>query len=89
MLGPGISGEGSPHSQSTYPRRREGAGVPAPCLFSAHSPVALLYSEITLYARPWSWRRATWTVRTHQSPGGWAVFLTKDQLMLLRNPMPS
>jgi hypothetical protein len=26
---------------------------------------------------------------THQSPGGWAVFLTKDQLMLLRNPMPS
>jgi hypothetical protein len=59
------------------------------CLFSANSPVALLYSEIELYARPWSWRRAAWSVRTHQSPGGCAVFLMKDQLMLLRNPMPS
>ena len=90
LLGPGISGEGSSHSQSTYPRRREGAGVSQRrvLVLGPFDGGALVQRDqavcpaMELASR--SLERAQ-----HQSPGGWAVFLTKDQLMLLRNPMPS
>ena len=90
MLGPGISGEGSFHSQSTYPRRREGAGVSQRrvLVLGRFAGGALVQRDQAVCP---AMELALRSLERAHTPVTWRVggVLTKDQLMLLRNPMPS